>query len=315
MRLRNFSLAAAVALGLMGGPSLAMARTEPVEAEAQAKTARKALLAARKAALELALSELPVEADPEQIKAVMARAEAWTSAYRILEQEQEGANVRLKVEVEVDTKRLAKRVAKRVEGGPAGFRLGSLSVASGTCASSYERDLSDELEAFGIVEENGLHAIDLELECRDLGTVSWTETSAAKVTIVARGPGGELSRATATSFGDAVEGARSAALEQASADLSQGLLEELRGGVMLWVDNPKPAARVRKLVEGLRRSVIGVESANVASIGADGSVGIRITGSLAAAGLKAALADLVLPGFSLTGYRANGERELHVKIQ
>lgn len=319
MRLRNAHrvlLAAAMALGVgLAAPAPALARTEPVEGEAEAKTARAALIAARQAALERALAELPVDADPEQVKRVLARAEAWTSAYRILEQDQDGGRVRLRVEVEVDTKRLAKRVAKRVEGGPAGFRLGDLAVTSGTCATSYQADVAGELEAFGIVEQKGLHALDLALTCRDLGTVSWTQTEAAEVTIVARGPGGELARATATSFGEHAQAARGAALEQANADLARGLLDELRGGVMIWVENPRPASRVRKLVESMRRSVIGVDSARVAAIGADGAVGVRVTGSLEAKGLEAALSELEMPGFTLSGYRANGERELHVTIQ
>jgi hypothetical protein len=103
-----------LALGLTGSTLTSTAVAAPIEARAQvtadvgaADRARdQAIAAARKAALEQAISSLDVTRDEAAVKDVLARPEAWTAAYRVLEVSARDGSIEVRIEVDVDIPRL-----------------------------------------------------------------------------------------------------------------------------------------------------------------------------------------------------------------
>ena len=70
-------------------------------------------------------------------------------------------------------------------------------------------------------------------------------------------------------------------------------------GLRLRLDAPWPAARVRRVERAVGQSVIGAQSVRVAAVGGDGSVTLKIEGSLSAVELQERLAAVQVPGAML----------------
>lgn len=300
------------------------ARAVPIEASASAELREserardQAILAARTAALEQALAQVDVAVDDAAVKAVLARAEAWTAAYRVLELVEKEGRVEVRIEAEIDLPRLRKRVAAGASTSASasqGFRFAKLT--SQGCPALDEDGLKTSLRAYAIVTDGGDSNLSLAITCSDRGAVTHTHVRAAAVEIVATTSGAveREVRLSSQGFAEQLDGAIDIALERGLAELADEFAVEARGALELRVEQPWPAARVAVLERSLRESVIGVDTVELAGIAADGSALLRVGGRLDAKQLARALQDLTFPGFSLVGLRADGGHALRVRMQ
>lgn len=319
-RSRSWPLALAVAAGLVFGESRVSAA--PIEASASAADASgeraraQAISAARRGALEQALAAIEIAKDDAAVAEVLARADAWTAAYRVLEVVDASAGVEVRVEVEIDLPRLRKRVAKLdAAARPRGFVFASHTARG--CAAVDEAALSVPLRAYGIVGDAGDASLSLAISCQDRGAVMHTHVQAASVEIVATVVGGAQleARAGAQGFAMDTDSAMAVALDRALGELADELAVAARGALELHVEQPWPAARVTTLERTLRQSVIGVDTVELAGIAADGSAILRIGGGVETKAFAQALQDLSFPGFALVGLRVDGAHALRVRMQ
>lgn len=276
---------------------------------------RQALLRARHAALEGALGTILVPIDDEARKAVLSQVEAWTGAYRIVEEKTDGATVTVKVEVELDIGRLRKRVAKQDAAQiQTGFRLTTVE-GKGACKSLDEARVSDVLAGAGVLgSTKAAEPLALEVNCRELGKVPYTHAFAARTDVLARGSSGQLARVSAAGFGSAPDQAVEVALQDAITQTAEQLVPRARGGVVLRVEQPWPASRVRQLERGLRESVLGVTRVELVGVDGDGAVRLHIGGKLAPQQLAERLEALELPGFALAGFTVDSPHALTVRM-
>jgi hypothetical protein len=315
-------LAVALVLALLGASGRANAA--PIEAtgtvsaaDGEADRVRdKAITAARKAALEQAIASVDTPVDPEAVKQVLARADAWTAAYRVLEVRSSDAGVEVRIEAEIDLPRLRKRIAKP-DASPsrAGFAWGGLTSTG--CPAIDETSIRDTLRAYSIVADDGPSKLSLEIVCTDRGAVTHTHVRAAAVEIVARARGEvELEARFATKgFAEDLDEAGKIALDRAVAELADELAVEARGELELRVERPWPAARITTLSNGLRDAVLGVDAVDLTGIASDGSVLLRVAGTLDASALGRRLQEASFPGFGLVGLRVDGAHALRVRLQ
>lgn len=316
-------LLTATLLGLSApvyGAPIEASASASVSAEAgDASHARdRAISAARRAALEQAIAGVEAPVDAGAVKQVLARAEAWTAGYRVLELRSSGADVEVRIEAEIDLPRLRKRIASPSASAgqrQAGFRWGEL--RSTGCPIIDEAGVSDALRAYGIVAAAGESSLSLAITCSEGGAVSHTHVRAATVEILARTEGAtalEL-RLRSSGFAEDPGEATQIALDRAVAELADALAVEARGDLELRVEQPWPAARIGILADALRRGVIGVDLVELAGIAADGSVVLRVGGSLDAATLGRRLQESSFQGFALVGLRVDGAHALRVRMQ
>jgi hypothetical protein len=276
----------------------------------------RAIAAARKAALEQAIAGLDVARDEAAVKDVLARPEAWTAAYRVLEVITHDGRIEVRIEVEVDIPRLRKRVAASGPNrGPHGFRFGKLATSG--CPAIDEAALREPLRAYGIISDGGAATLSLAITCTDRGAVTHTHVRAAAVEIVATSQGAiELEVRFATQgFAEEIGAATQIALDRGVAELADELAVVARGDLEVRVEKPWPAVRVGVLERTLRESVIGVDSVELAGIAPDGSALLRVGGRLDAKQLGAAIGGLTFSGFQLVGLRVDGAHALVVRMQ
>ena len=292
---------------VIAGPALAHAALSPVEGTGTAEieeagtagARKKALARARRAALDTALKSVPAPVDAAAKKAVTKAAEAWTGAYRILEQSTEGATMTVRVEVDIDTVRLHKRVAKKKD-KTTGTRwsLGEV-LADDACGAAETGWIRDELTLLGAVGKTGADEVTLELTCRELGAVRYTHMQAATVRATATGGRSTIAQIAVHGFGaDGPEAIR-AGLQQALEDVALRLRAHASGRVLVRVESPLPSARVRRFEQALRNSVAGVDEVEVVGI-EPGVVRLGVAGDLSARILADRIEGLSLPGFSVT---------------
>lgn len=291
--------------------------TSKVDPAAAARSRDHAVTAARTAALEQAIAGITdVSVDPDQVAQVLARAETWTAAYRILEvSEQEGAT-QARVEVDIDIPRLRKRIALRdAAERPKGFVWGGVSATG--CGMIDEARLEAPLRAYGIVADQSGTTLALELTCSDPGAVSHTHVRAAAVTLTAKLSGEVTLTRSVEARGFAEDGAEASAtaIDRALGELAEQLAVHARGDLELRVEQPWPAARVRRLELTLRESVMGVDTAELAGIMADGAAVLRVQGRIDVNALGQRMQNLSFPDFRLVGLRIDATHALRVRIE
>ncbi|MFV8753011.1 hypothetical protein ACNOYE_20890 [Nannocystaceae bacterium ST9] len=291
--------------------------TSKVDPEAAARSRDRAVTAARKAALEQAIAGITdVSVDPDAVAQVLDRAETWTAAYRILEVAEQDGAMQARVEVDIDVPRLRKRIAVRdATTRPKGFAWGGVS-ASG-CGEVEDARLEDPLRAYGIVADQSKTTLTLALTCSDRGAVSHTHVRAAEVTISAKLAGElELSRTVeARAFSEDGDEAIASAIDRALGELAEQLAVHARGDLELRVEQPWPAARVRRLELTLRESVMGVDSAELAGIMADGAAVLRVQGKIDVNTLGQRMQTLAFPDFRLVGLRIDATHALRARME
>lgn len=291
--------------------------TSKVDPEAGARSRDRAVTAARKAALEQAIAGIvDVSVDADAVKQVLARAETWTAAYRILEVGEQDGNMQARVEVDIDVPRLRKRIAVRDAAAKAkGFAWAGVSATG--CGPIDESRLEAPLRAYGIVADQSETQLALTLTCSDRGAVSHTHVRAATVTIAATLTGElELSRKVeARGFAEDGAEASATAIDRALGELAEQLAVHARGDLELRVEQPWPAARVRRLELTLRESVMGVDTAELAGITADGAAVLRVQGRVDINTLGQRMQTLTFPDFRLVGLRIDATHALRVRME
>ncbi len=298
-----------VALGLLAGPAAAApvrgsgkATASETKKPSITRARSRALRRARRAALQSALGSVGGSVDPKARKAVLGAAEAWTGAYRIISESNDGDAVQIEVEADIDLVRLTKRVqrADKSAGKPA-FVLGRIDVAPECgAAESVTEAVHSELVGQGAAVLEGKGAVlDLSLECNALGPVHHTYLHAAQVTVAATVEGQAITQLRAPAFATSPLEAMAAGVDTALIDLGESLATRRRGHVRVRVRSPLPSARVRRLEVAMRNSVLGVSGVEVTGI-ERGVVELRVRSSLTAKTLAKRLTALRLPGFSLS---------------
>jgi hypothetical protein len=315
-------------LALLAGSSILaprIARAAPIEGigtskvdpQAAARSRDHAVTAARRAALEQAIAGIvDVEVDPDAVKQVLAGAETWTAAYRILEVGEQGDTMQARVEVDIDVPRLRKRIAVRDAAARSeGFAWGGVSATG--CGQVDEGNLEAPLRAYGIVADQSGTTLTLTLTCSDRGAVSHTHVRAASVSLAATLTGEvELSRKVeARGFAEDAGEATATAIDRALGELAEQLAVHARGDLELRVEQPWPAARVRRLELTLRESVMGVDTAELAGIMADGAAVLRVQGKIDVNTLGQRMQTLAFPDFRMVGLRIDATHALRVRME
>ncbi|MCA9662957.1 MAG: hypothetical protein KC486_31745 [Myxococcales bacterium] len=275
---------------------------------------REALKKARAAALEAALAELGA-VDPEGRSRILATAAAWTSAYRILRQSDDGATATVEVEVEIDLPRLEKLLAGAATpaSGAPPPRLGEIRIDG--CGDEVDQGGVRELmvaRGLASVEGPAPGVMRVALRCEELGEVHQARAHGAKVSLSTQVDGAPPQVSDALAFAADPSAAALEALRSALAGLSDTIRRERDTTIALEIAAPWPAARIRRLERAIRSSVVGVRSVGVGGITRGGAVILRIDGgdALVAEDLAARVQALKVPGAPLRIVEVQGPRRI-----
>jgi len=320
---RFFGLGVALALALASAweaaaaPFTGKGSAPLAEGSDRAAARTTALERARRAAVEAALAELSGSPTPAARAQVLATAAAWTSSYRLLAQQDDGATLTVEIAAEIDLGRLEKAVTPAAARPSARAlpRLGA--VTSEGCAGELAGELGRLLAARGVIAADDGAAegsMEANLRCEALGLVSPMRAFGAAATVTLRIAGAPPLRGEARAFSGDPAAAERAAVARASEGLADSLQAEDEG-IMVRVAAPWPAARLRRLERAIAASVVGVRSVSVAGIAADGAVLLRVEGSLAAGALASRLEGLATPGARLLRVSVRGERAIDAELE
>lgn len=319
---RSWTVALVVGLAVSAGPCTRNVAAAPFRGVGHAPLDEAAdprpiaIGRAREAALRAAIESIAVEVDETTRAHVHDQLAAWTGAYRVLSQRDDGATVTIELEVEIDTQRLRKHISPSAadKGQGRGFVLGKIDVRGCGRKEVRKGELAAQLGAEGVLSAGGSN-VTLRVTCSSLGAIRHTHLQGARVRILARSRGRTIATASADGFDADGARARAAALHDALARVAGELATRRRGEVDVIVRRPHPAARVRRLQRSLRRSVVGVREVALAGVEPDGSVRLRVLGSLDARGLAAALEGLSPPGFSLTITEVEDDHAIAIELE
>jgi hypothetical protein len=287
----------------------------PIGADGSASAVRsKALAKARKAALEAALAEITGPIDKAAKKTVLKSADAWTGAYRVLTEREEGSIVTIEVEVDVDVARQRKRLttAPSVGSQPL-YRVDGVEVAAG-CGDARTLGARVEDELGGATAKDGT-PVRVRVECTSLGAVPHTFLHAAKVELVAETDGRLVARIEHDGFAADAPTTIATAVAEAAGELASKLAVHRRGTVALRVESALPAARVRRLERALTQSVVGVARVELVRVDPRGAIVLRVHGQLDAGALGQALEQLQTPGLRASVVALEGPDALSIRLQ
>lgn len=276
----------------------------------------RAIRRARLAALQAAIDGLEGRVDKDAKKSVQRDGTRWTGAYRIVSEQVDPEGVRVELEVDIDVARLAKFVAPPVAPSPAKtqFHLAELSAGRGCTVESEQvgRDLARLGVASAPVGKSTPVAV--SLECDALGPVPNTLLQAVRVRVEAKASGRVLLKSDEAAFGVDEQSAR----ERGAGAVADALAAELLsdpGGVVVRVESPHPASRVRRLQRALADRVSGVREAKLVGIDPDGSVRIELVSKSSAQDIARRLEALSLPDFRVTIVGVHDARALSVRLR
>lgn len=324
-RLHNLLLSAVAGttLGISGSVALAAPFSgtghAAIGGDTDALKARnQALERARKAALESAIEQLGA-ADPQARKQVLDRQSTWTGSYRVLQQQDDGATASAVVSVEIDTARLAKALAAPGASGSAVLPplLPSLTVQAQGCPEAIEANLRRGLIAAGVIRDvapgSAGPVLAASLRCGAAGMVRYPRQ--AVIRVEAEWTGGRGLPAQVVGVGEDAASAASDAAAGLTARAAAALSSGTGSGVSLRLAAPWPAARVRRLERALRESVVGVQAVTLAGVASDGSVVLRVEGTLTPAELHARLGAVTVPGATLVVGEVDNAQVVHASLQ
>ncbi len=223
----------------------------------------------------------------------MGQAAAWTAAYRVLQQTDDGATVRVVVEVEVNVPRLAKAVAT-AEGGtqpaaaPPAAKQPVLAGIDGEegCAPTIKSQLTNALLTSGTLgSSGGGPPVRIELRCRVLGRVPYAGLHGAEgVAIIREADGGEsggkssvLAAHDAAGFARGDEAALAALTRELAAGVTRALATHHGDKLTVVLEPGGTSSQVRRLERLLRQSVVGVKAVGLSGVAADGAAQISVT--------------------------------------
>ena len=328
-RTRSRLRRAAVALGLaLALGQVSRANAAPIRGQGSAKTSEwkkgasrsqvraRALRRARSQALSAAIENLGGKIDRAAAKAVRKNGDAWTGAYRVVRESGAADEIEIEIEAEIDLDRLAKRVAPGVADTASGalFRIAGIEADDG-CGEHAQR-IGAELAALGAVTSGPKGpGLSLQVSCAGLGPVALTHLHAARVTIVATDGTEAIASEASVGFG----GDQASALANATLRATHGVAAELRphqaARVMLRVQSPRPASRIRHLERRITDSVAGVRKAQIVGIEPDGTALLAVHGVSSAEALAGKLETLRISGFSLTIVSTGATDALTIRLQ
>ena len=283
----------------------------------RASTVRaRAIRRARLAALQAALDGLDGPTDKVAKKAVLRNGTRWTGAYRIIAEQVDPQGVRIELEVDIDVARLAKFVAPTELPAPAKVRF-HLGQVSGDRGCDVEPDqIAADLERLGVQREKvgASEAVAVEVRCTALGAVPNTLLQAVRVRAVAKAGGATLLDSDEAGFGVDEQSARERGAGAVAEMLATAMLDD-PGGVIVRVESPHPASRVRRLQRAMTDQLRGVRTAKLVGIDADGSVRLRLQGRASADAIARGLQALSLPDFSINIVGIHDARGLTVRLR
>ncbi|MCA9692150.1 MAG: hypothetical protein R3A51_21845 [Nannocystaceae bacterium] len=240
---------------------------------------------------------------------ILGQAEAWTGSYRVLEQREDGATIRVVVEVEIDDRRLAKAAAVSPATAKPATRVPVIAswAREDPCPAFVREVGSQRLLATGVFSERDPNPWPMvaALTCEDLGPVAYTDAWGVRVriTICEQGSSPQCDGTTRTvvtreavEFAGQAEDAWRLAAGQASAAIARAMRVVQGAQLRVELVEPWPAARVRRVEKLLGEAVVDIRGVTVAGITADGAVQLAVDGPLSAE----ELADRI-DGRTLTG--------------
>lgn len=315
-----------VAAGWLAGPTVAAADpyvargSSPSASGSQARA--KATTAARKAALELALDDLAESApvDEGARRAVLAQAEVWTGAYRVLSQADAEGTLSIELEVEIDLPRLRKRVLPTDASQSVTGLEWSRFEARG-CDGVDVDALRLRLVAAGLVREGTAtpsatgRKLALSVTCSLEGAVPHTFLTTGRVRVDAAIDGKPRARVSAFGFASSPISAIADALDRATEELAHELDLPARGGVQLLVRSTTSAAALRELERRLREAVVGVNRVDFDGLEPDGNLRLHVFGAFDASTLASRLDGLAVPGARVVSPRAEGEGTVRLRLE
>ncbi len=276
----------------------------------------RAIRRARLAALKIAIDGLEGRVDKEAKASVARDGTRWTGAYRIVSEQVDPAGIRVELDVDIDLARLAKFVAPAGAPTPAKvrFHLGALSAGRGCTVEAAQ--VGDDLARLGVSKApvGDSAPVAVVLECESLGHVPNTLLQAVRIHVDARAAGRTLLDSQEAAFGVDEQSAR----ERGAGAVADVLAAELLGdpgGVVLRVESPHPASRVRRLQQALTDRVPGVRNAALVGIDPDGSVRIELVGKASADEIARRLESLGLPDFDVSIVGVHDTRSLTVRLR
>lgn len=324
-RFRRYFIGLAVAaLGLIASTANAAAvrgsgaakASEWKQAPSSTTLRSRAIRRARLAALQAAIDGLEGRVDKDAKKSVQRDGTRWTGAYRIVSEQVDPEGIRVELEVEIDVARLAKFVAPPAAPSPAKvrFHLGELTAGRG-CTVEAEQ-VGEDLARLGVAQTPiGTSApVAVAIECQPLGPVPNTLLQAVRIRVEAKAEGRVLLKSDEAAFGVDEQSAR----ERGAGAVADALAAELMGdggGVVVRVESPHPASRVRRLQRALADRVSGVRKAKLVGIDPDGSVRIELVGNASAQDIARRLGALSLPDFDVTVVGVHDARSLSIRLR
>lgn len=314
-------------LMLFIGLKPAMGEAAPIRGTGSAKTSEwkkggtteraraRAIRRARLDALAAALTKVPGAKDPASVKAVSKAGEAWTGAYRVVNERVVAGSVSVELDVEIDLARLGKRVSPQVLGTAKGarYQLGALEVQP-ACEDA-AASLEDDLVALGAVSRTGKATpVDVSVQCRPLGPVPHTLLHATSVVVVAKSGERVVAQQTRPGFGLDPTTARARALLEALDDVAATLRQHRDDQIIVRIESPLPADRIRRLQRAMVDRISGVRKASLHGIDPDGAVRLRVEGSMDARKLGRRLQALNESEISITIVGVDGKDALTIRL-
>lgn len=276
----------------------------------------RAIRRARLAALQAAMDGLDGRVDKDARKSVQRDGTRWTGAYRVVSEQVDPEGIRIELEVDIDVARLAKFLAPPSAPAPAKvrFHLGELSVGRG-CTVEGEQVRAD-LDRLGVAGApvGASVPVAVAIECEPLGPVPNTLLQAVRIRVEAKAAGRSLLKSDEAAFGVDEQSARERGAGAAADTLAAELTGD-PGGVIVRVESPHPASRVRRLQRALTDRVSGVRKAKLVGIDPDGSVRLELVGKASAQDIARRLEALSLPDFTVSIVGIHDARALSIRLR
>lgn len=276
----------------------------------------RALRRARLAALTSALEQLDGPLDAEARRAVLREGTRWTGAYRILRERMEPEGVVIELEVDVDVARLAKFVAPARAPAPSKVRFHVAEISAARGCDVEATQLDDDLSALGVARAKAgtSESVRVTLSCEALGPVPNTLLQAVRIRAQMMAGERMLVDLDAPAFGVDEQSARERGAGAVAEAVAAAIVAE-PDGVLVRVERPHPASRVRRLQRAIADQVAGVRQAHIVGIEPDGSLQLRLEGRASAADVASRLRALSLPDFSITIVGVNDSRGLTIRLR
>lgn len=240
----------------------------------------------------------------------------WTGAYRIVNEQADPDGVRVELEVEIDIARLSKFVAPPRAPAPSAVRYHVAEVSAGRGCEVEAEQLASDLERYGVARSKvgTSEPISVALSCDALGAVPNTLLHAVRIRVEATAAGTTLLASQEAAFGVDELSARERGAGAVAEALASTILED-PGGVIVRVEAPHPASRVRRLQRAMVDQLGGVRKATLIGINPDGSVRLRLQGRASAETIARGLRALSMPDFSITIVGVHDARGLTVRLR